>query len=489
MKLKEQDLMIQRLLSSNDTFTRCVAIIKHDYFEETLKPIVKFIIDYYEKYHALPDVDAVNAKFNKEYKKEYLTKDMIASLSDNVEQFCKQSAITKAIFESLEEVERGEFGKLVERFQQATSISLVKDMGVDMFDDPENYIKTLLEDSVYYPTGIQALDSHLDGGLARQQVTLFSANSGGGKSVMLSNLACNYACSGMDVLLISLELSEKMIYLRNSYILSGVNSKKWKENLGKIISTIVEKKSNGAGSLTIKRLPGAATCNDIRAYLKQYELEKGTKPDVIVLDYLDQLQPNGGVKNIPGYEQDKQKAEQFYEICYNYNAIGITASQQNRGALENDAPTQAVIAGGLTKVNTVDNYISLFMSPEMRIKNEMAIYFLKTRSSDGVGKSGLVRFDTHNLRITNLNEKEVDISVMIKVRKQMEKQFIEDGLLTADEVVNINKELENVDNSSSMTNLEKFMAENLADGSDLVRPIFKNEKTNIDEMQKYMEFI
>jgi hypothetical protein len=79
----------------------------------------------------------------------------------------------------------------------------------------------------------------------------------------------------------------------------------------------------------------------------------------------------------------------------------ISASQQNREAIRMASPDQGVIAGGITKVNTVDNYISIFMDPAMRVQGDMIIYFLKTRSSSAVGTSKQLKFNADNLQITD----------------------------------------------------------------------------------------
>ncbi|WP_197710564.1 hypothetical protein, partial [Escherichia coli] len=69
------------------------------------------------------------------------------------------------------------------------------------------------------PTLWYQADALLSGGLARTEMILFSANSGGGKSITLANLALNFlsqpknqhTTEKMDVLYISLELSEDLI--------------------------------------------------------------------------------------------------------------------------------------------------------------------------------------------------------------------------------------------------------------------------------------
>ena len=402
MNSNEQKLIINNLLSSGEIFARCAGIIKDEYFAPEYRKVIKYIMEYTEKYGNTPTFDLVNAKHDLGFKQRTVTLAETQSSCDDIEQFCKQSAVVQAMVLGMDDIETQNYGPMIERLSQALMVSLQKDMGIDMYENPEEYLLSLIDTDIYYSTGIYALDEKLDGGLARKQFTLFAANSGVGKSVMLSNLGVNYSVGhGLNVVYISLELAEPMIYKRNAFIMTATAASTWKEKISFMASKITSLKNEGAGSFRVKRLPTGCCVNDIRSFLKQYEIETGIRPDVIIIDYLDLLSPNEGVKNMNISEQDKLKAEQCSQLLHDYNAIGISASQQNREALKTNAPDQSVIAGGMTKVNTVDNFISLFMTSELRAKGEIMAFFLKTRSSDGVGKMVMLAFDAFCLRITD----------------------------------------------------------------------------------------
>jgi len=413
MNANEQKLTIENLLSSKDVFSRCIGIIKPEYFDPEYRPAVQYITEYFEKYHNIPSSKALNAKFpemNYEYR-EHLPVSEEQSTCDDIELFCQQQALFDAIQESIPMVmgkDREAFSGILQKVQTALEVSLQRDIGIDMFDNPEERMRRLVDTQIYEPCGINDIDEPLGGGFARKQFTLFSANSGGGKSIMLANIGSNYAKRGYKVLLLSLELSEDMIFLRNTAIMSGVKAMEWKDHIPNIAQKLTEQATNG-GSFLIKRIPNGSTANDIRAYLKHYELTFKCKPDVIIVDYIDLMTPNGGVKSMGISEQDKLKSEQLSEVAYVYDAIMLSASQQNREALRMSSPDQGVIAGGITKVNTVDNYISIFMDPAMRVQGDMIIYFLKTRSSSAVGTSKQLRFNADNLQITDSNVKMTDI--------------------------------------------------------------------------------
>jgi archaellum biogenesis ATPase FlaH len=400
---KKQKLMIQDLLSSLDVYVRTAGIIKPEYFDGEYEPIVRYIHEYYDKYRATPSIDQLDAEFDVELEEtKKITRDRVEYTCDEIERFCRETAVKDAFYESLQDIEDDKMSVVLNRVTQAIQISLQKDTGIDMYEDPENTLRSLIEKFTPIPTGIDGIDAPLGGGLVRQQFTLFSANSGGGKSIMLANIGKNYASQNLNVLYITLELPEEMVYLRNAAIISGIDASIWKEHIPEIAEKILDgdPRKNG-GSYVIKRLPQQSTASDIRAYLAHYEAEYNCMPDVLLVDYLDLMAPNRGISSNGIFEQDKQKAEEVNEIIFEYNMIGISASQQNRDGITIGTPNQSIIAGGISKVNTVDNYISIFMDDTMRLDGVMNAYFLKTRSSRGVGHCAILEFNPHNLRITD----------------------------------------------------------------------------------------
>jgi replicative DNA helicase len=321
---KKQKLLIQDLLSSPEVYTKTAGILKPSYFDNALYVrVVSFIHEYYKKYNATPSVEQVNVEFDTIDLQDSgkLTKDRIQYSCDEIEKFCKETAIRQAILDSLGDIEKHEMSKVLARITDAVNISLQRDMGIDVFDDPENRLKSLIENYTPIPTGISGLDEPLGGGLLRKQLTMLSANSGGGKSIMMNNIGSNFTLlENLHVVLISLELEDSMVFLRTSSIMTGHDTANWKAHIPEISSAINNIGNGSTGTFVIKRLPAASTSADIRSYLSYYEMEYQRQPDVIIVDYLDLMYPNGGIKNIGVFEQDKQNV---YEQLNNYYKLQI----------------------------------------------------------------------------------------------------------------------------------------------------------------------
>lgn len=67
------------------------------------------------------------------------------------------------------------------------------------------------------------------------------------------------------------------------------------------------------------------------------------------------------------------------------------------------------IAGGLSKVNTADNVLTIFSSPAMRERGEYRLQFIKTRSSSGVGSKVYLKYDPSSLRMFDKPEEELTV--------------------------------------------------------------------------------
>jgi hypothetical protein len=102
--------------------------------------------------------------------------------------------------------------------------------------------------------------------------------------------------------------------------------------------------------------------------------------------------------------KDKFVSEELRNFAVENQFVLVTASQLNRGAIEEVEFDQSHIAGGISKINTADNVIGIFTSRAMRERGRYQIQLMKTRSSGGIGSKIDLGFDIDTLRITDLDE-------------------------------------------------------------------------------------
>lgn len=400
MDNKKQQLLIEYLISSPDTFASCQGIVKPDYFDPQFQNAVKFIKSYYDEYNTTPEPRQIEAESGVAFKKDGVKPDQVKWCCDQIEKFCKIAAAQKAVLASVPLINAGNPEAIEALIREAMLVSLNRDMGLRYYDDPEKRLKQMLNSGSVQSTGWHQVDELLFGGLSRKELLLVSANSGGGKSICLANLALNFSMQGLNVLYASLELSEEIIAQRFDTMITGISRKDWRSNVSEI-AVRVQEAGTGRGHIDIKQFPVGTTATSLNAYLKEYYLRYGFLPDLLVLDYVDLMHPNEKVDLSDLWTKDKLCSEQLRDIGVRHNMFVATASQLNRSAVNATHQSHDQIAGGISKINTCDVYWSIVMNETMKAKKELMFHFQKTRNSDGVGKTVYMTWDATYLRIVD----------------------------------------------------------------------------------------
>jgi len=290
--------------------------------------------------------------------------------------------------------------------KKAVQVGLTRDMGTNYFEDPRARLMKIKDKNGQLSTGWKSLDDKLFGGMNRGELNIFAAASGGGKSLFLANLGCNWALQGLNVIYLTFELSEELVGMRVDSMMTGVPSREVFKQLDDVEMKvkILGKKS---GHFQIKYMPSGKTANDIRAYLKEYEIKMGHKVDVLLVDYLDLLMPmNKKISPADLFIKDKFVSEELRNLAMEKQCIFVTASQLNRSAVEEVEFDHSHISGGLSKIQTADNVIGIFTSRAMRERGRYQIQLMKTRSSSGVGMKIDLEFNVDTLRITDCEQED-----------------------------------------------------------------------------------
>lgn len=403
-----QKLFLEFLMQDKDLFVRVNGILDSSYFDRTLRKGVDFVKEHVKDYGALPTVDQVKAttgitindisgNINDRHKEWFV---------DEFEQFCKHKALESAILSSADLLERGDFGAVEKKVKDAVQIGLAKHMGTNYWENPAERIDRVRNQRGGTSTGWKDIDEKLYGGFNRGELNIFAAASGGGKSLFLQNLALNWSLAGLNVLYVSLELSEELCSMRLDSMLTGMNTKEVFKNV-EDVSLKVGMQSKKAGAIQIVQLKNGITVNDLTSYLREFEIQSNMKVDAILLDYLDLMMP--AQRKVPPSDlfiKDKFVSEELRNFAVEHDILFATASQLNRAAVEEIEFDHSHISGGLSKIQTADNVIGIFTSQAMRERGKYQVQFMKTRSSSGVGQKVDLNFDRSGLRISDIGDEE-----------------------------------------------------------------------------------
>jgi replicative DNA helicase len=152
-------------------------------------------------------------------------------------------------------------------------------------------------------------------------------------------------------------------------------------------------------------MPAQSNVNDLRAYLKELQVQTGNKIGYLCVDYLDLLMPvSAKVSPSDLFVKDKYVSEELRNLAKELNIVLVTASQLNRGAVEEVEFDHSHISGGISKINTADNVFGIFTSRSMKEQGRYQLQLMKTRSSSGVGQKVELEFDLNSMRITDNGE-------------------------------------------------------------------------------------
>jgi archaellum biogenesis ATPase FlaH len=325
-------------------------------------------------------------------------------LMDEFEQFTRHKSLERAIISSADLLEKHDYGAVEALVKEAVQIGLARDMGTDYFGDPRARLMGLKDKNGQVTTGWSTLDRKLFGGMNRGELNIFAGGSGAGKSLFLANLGVNWALAGLNVVYLTLELSEALVSMRIDSMLTGITTKDIFKNIDDV-EMKVKMIGRKSGMLQVKYMPSGKTANDIRAYLKEYEIKCGKKVDALLVDYLDLLMPTGkkiSAENL--FIKDKYVSEELRNLAMEKQCVFVTAAQLNRGAVEEVEFDHSHISGGLSKIQTADNVFGIFTSRAMRERGRYQIQLMKTRSSSGVGQKLDLDFNIETLRISDLPE-------------------------------------------------------------------------------------
>ena len=400
-----QKVYLEMFLTDAESFIRCQSVFNPVTFDRRLQPAAEFLKNYVSEHNALPTLDMVNAACNVKLSAAgQLQEQHYDWLLQEFETFSRHKALESAILKSADLLEKGEYGPVEDLVKTAVQIGLQKNLGTDYWRDPRSRLEEIKSNNGQVSTGWTTLDKRLFGGFNRGELNIFAGGSGAGKSLFLANLAVNWTLAGQNVLYLTFELSENIVSMRIDSMVTDIPTREIFKSLDDVEMKVkmIGKKS---GAMQVKYMPSGKNSNDLRSYVKEYEIKTGRKIDVILVDYLDLMMPIAkkiSAENL--FVKDKYVSEELRNLAMETNTLFVTASQLNRASVEEIEFDHSHISGGLSKIQTADNVIGIFTSRAMRERGRYQIQLMKTRNSSGVGQKIDLEFDIDNLRIRDMNE-------------------------------------------------------------------------------------
>ena len=254
------------------------------------------------------------------------------------------------------------------------------------------------------PTGVIAVDEVTGGGLGKGEIGVILAASGVGKSTILTRIANTAYEDEKNVLQVVFEDSEDQIKRKHYTIWSKIRLSEIDDRREEVKERVVNH-LNGhktKNKLIIKRFSqDGTTLTDIKNYMLMYEKRFGIKFDILVLDYLDCLEPHRRVKD--PLEGELVIIKGFEAMAAEMNIPMWSATQSNRSGFDAEFLNANQIGGNIKKIQKSHFFMSIAKTVDQKDAQLANIRILKARfAQDGqTFENCIFNNDTMEIRITD----------------------------------------------------------------------------------------
>jgi replicative DNA helicase len=400
--------VLSSLLRHKEFLQNIHDILEEEYFDNPAhKWIIEEILKYHYKYHTTPSLDALQVevkKIDNEVLKvsviEQLKEAYKASNEDQeyVEQefanFCKNQQLKKALMSSVDLLEKGQYDDIRYLIDSALKAGMDKNLGHEYEKDTETRYRA--EDRNPIPTPWPHVNELLQGGLGAGDVGIIFGNPGGGKSWMLTALGAMPVSLGYTVAHYTLELSEGYMGRRYDATFTGLKV----QELGLHRTEVNEMIEKLKGKLIIKEFSmGKASISSIESHIQKMT-DLGTRPDLIIIDYVDLLKSK---------RKSIDRKDEIDDIYISTKALARdlklpiwTVSQVNRAGAKDDVIEGDKAAGSYNKIMIADFAMSLSRKRLDKMNGTGRAHIMKNRYG-GDGMTYPVKINTENGNIEILD--------------------------------------------------------------------------------------
>lgn len=407
---------ISALVSDRSFIERISDIVEIDFFEgDAYQWIVKNTIDYFMQYKNLPSLNVFKVKLDKvtnELLKQSVVeklKPVYQKMNDNdirfvkeqFLEFCKNQKLKKAIMDSVDYLENGNYEKIKSVVDEAMKAGMERNIGHDYFEEVELRMSEMSRTTIR--TNWNNIDSIMDGGLAPGELGIITACAGSGKSWVLAKLGAEAMKQGKNVLHFTLELNENYVGLRYDSCFTGIDF----QNIRNNVDIVKERIKSVPGKLFIKFFPiKTVSAHSLKSHAERLTV-LGTKPDVIIVDYADILRPSQSDKNSNSYSEAGGIYEELRSIAGELQVPIWSASQSNRSAMDADIIEAGSIADSYRKIMTADFVMSLSRKTTDKINNTARFHVIKNRfGPDGLTFPSKMNAGCGEIEIYDTNSRE-----------------------------------------------------------------------------------
>jgi replicative DNA helicase len=416
-----QEALLALLCFNKETASVVAEIMPADLFDPVHREIATRAVDYLEAYgeppgeHTLDIFEDVKEDSDRAGLYERLYGSLLETngtinpeyVLDQATKFAKRQKMKRSMATALRALQRDTPEGLLEAesllAKSLESTATLFDSGTDIFGNPQKVMRFLDQRWESFPTDIPQLD--LAGlGPARKRLSLFVGPAKAGKSWWLVHLAKAAQRRGLNVLYVTLELSEAEVSGRMmqsmfamakrkvdvGYFKFKNGTKEW-TNLGIVkehfqredIRRLLDKKIKRHGDesrLIVREFPtGRLTVKELSAYLDVLEAREGFVPDLVLVDHLSLM-------TLPNQQEHRHALGALgvglRGLAVERSLAVATAAQANRAASGQKRRDATAIAEDYSLIGTADTTIVYNQTDDERKYGLARLYVAAGRTDE-----------------------------------------------------------------------------------------------------------
>jgi len=400
-----EKVIVYKILTDDNYLASVIDFIDSKYFADTnISSVVSIIQEFYDKHSHAPTLTEI---------KSYLVTDDLKSkykvvvgylqdaiepglnhdeLVENTERFFREKAVYNTLMEVAEKCNGDgdvDTSNILDQFEKACGISLKTDLGFDILNQIDKHIEELNERDKTIPTAWNWLDEKLDGGLLEdgRALYVFAGETNIGKSIVLGNVAVNIAKQNKVVLLVSLEMSEKMYTKRLTSSISSIPINNLSSRTDELRTQLLDfKQQHHRSRLLVKEFPpNTITVPHLKNFIQKI-VNTGVTPDCIVIDYVNLLHDRTGNNS---YERIKHATEKLRALSYVFSCPIVTATQLNRQGYNESNPSLDTVSESIGLAATADAIFSLWQEEEDAELGIIRMGLMKNRFGPNFGSTAM----------------------------------------------------------------------------------------------------
>lgn len=416
-------------LIENESYTRKVfPYLDAEYFSASHEKVLfDLISSYFTRYNELPtreilqteleDLETVTETDYELVSRFLETEEYVEQnqkwLVEKTEEFCQDRAILNGIRRSIKILEGTDSsslkGRIPDILKEALSVSFDTSVGHDFVTDYDKRLEYYQKVDEKIEFDISLLNKITGGGVSRKTMNILLAPTGAGKTMFMCHMSAHNLMCGLNVLYITMEMSEEEIGKRIDANLLDIpigDLKDIKED--EYVEKMKRLKRKAKGRLIIKEYPTAsANRNHFANLLQELAIKKDFTPDVIYVDYLNicassRIRPGDSSGT---YTFAKAIAEELRGLAVEHNVALFTATQSNRDAYGSSDLDLQNTSDSIGVPFTADLMLALIATEELTDMGQMMIKQLKNRYNDlNYYRRFVIGVDKPKMRLFNCEE-------------------------------------------------------------------------------------